>query len=171
MKKTLKDRVQEAQAMYNNALKSAGLTKFKTIAEETELFECSGVVIKSSQTCEYFLRRIYNDLGSIEIYETFLAMYLNRRNQIIGYAVISSGGVAGTVVDQRFIFKHAVNCLASGVILCHNHPSGNLQPSQTDKEITRKLKQAGIILEIPILDHVILVPGTGYFSFADEGMI
>jgi DNA repair protein RadC len=83
---------------------------------------------------------------------------------------ISSGGVAGTVADPKMIFKHALEQLASSIILIHNHPSGNLTPSQADKDLTRKLKEAGRMLDLPILDHLIFTDKS-YFSFADEGLL
>lgn len=83
---------------------------------------------------------------------------------------ISVGGVAGTVADPKLIFKSALENLACSMILVHNHPSGNLKPSQADKDLTHKLKEAGRYLDIPILDHLIITE-TAYFSFADEGII
>ncbi|MCA1763309.1 MAG: JAB domain-containing protein, partial [Flavobacteriales bacterium] len=83
---------------------------------------------------------------------------------------ISAGGISGTVVDQRLIFKPAIQKLASALILFHNHPSGTLNPSTQDKTLTKKLVQSGQVLDIPILDHIIYTD-SGYFSFADEGLI
>lgn len=104
------------------------------------------------------------------LHEEFWAIFLDRANQVIRMTKISQGGIAGTVVDPRLIFKPALENLASGIILVHNHPSGNLRPSQADIDITRKLKIAGTTLEIPILDHLIIA-GKSYFSFADDGMM
>jgi DNA repair protein RadC len=97
-------------------------------------------------------------------------LLLTRSNHVIRKEFVSKGGVSGTVVDPKIIFKIALEHLASSIILCHNHPSGNLQPSDPDIALTKKLKEAGMLLEIPILDHLI-VSDTGYFSFADEGMM
>ena len=83
---------------------------------------------------------------------------------------VSKGGVAGTVVDAKMIFKPAVECLASSVILCHNHPSGNRTPSQEDIALTRKIKEAGRALDINVHDHIIIANDT-YYSFADEGLL
>jgi len=102
--------------------------------------------------------------------EEFWVLMLNRQNEIIELKQISSGGVAGTVVDPKVIFKHALQFLASGIILSHNHPSGNLKPSKADLTITQKLKSAGESLEINVLDHLI-IPEQGYYSFADEGIM
>lgn len=103
-------------------------------------------------------------------HEEFWILMLDRSNKIIDCENISKGGVSGTVVDARLIFKSAIQNLASGIILCHNHPSGNNKPSQSDMDLTRKLKDAGNLLDIKILDHVI-ISGRNYYSFADEGMI
>ena len=97
-------------------------------------------------------------------------MLLNRANKTIGYAKISQGGVSGTVVDVKLIAKYAVESLASGVILAHNHPSGNLTPSHQDIALTRKVKEALTLLDSQLLDHVIL-SADGYKSFADEGIL
>ncbi len=102
--------------------------------------------------------------------EEFWVLMLNRQNEIIELKQISSGGVAGTVVDPKVIFKSALQFLASGIILSHNHPSGNLKPSKADIAITNKLKSAGESLEINVLDHLI-ISEQGYYSFADEGII
>jgi DNA repair protein RadC len=104
------------------------------------------------------------------MHEEFWVILLNRANAVIKKVQISAGGVAGTVADPKIIFKTALENLASGIILVHNHPSGNLLPSQADKEITRKMKDAGKLLEVPVLDHVIFAD-KNYFSFADEGIL
>lgn len=98
-------------------------------------------------------------------------LLLNRANNTIGYAKISQGGVAGTVVDPKIIAKYAVEALASGVIICHNHPSGNLKPSLTDDDLTNRIKQGMKFLDIPLLDHLIINDMGGYYSYADEGRL
>jgi DNA repair protein RadC len=103
-------------------------------------------------------------------HEEFHMLLLNRSNSVIRKEFVSRGGVAGTVVDPKIIFKIALEHLASSIILCHNHPSGNLKPSAEDIALTRKIKEAGAFLEIPVLDHIIF-SDSGYFSFADEGMM
>ncbi|WP_028981864.1 RadC family protein [Sporocytophaga myxococcoides] len=100
-------------------------------------------------------------------HEEFWIILLNRSNDVIKKVFISSGGVAGTVADPKMIYKHALEHLASAIILVHNHPSGNLKPSEADISLTRKLKQAGSFLEIPVLDHLIFTDHE-YYSFADE---
>lgn len=108
-------------------------------------------------------------LADIE-HEEFWILLLGRSNKVKERIRISSGGVAGTVVDQRLIFKAAIGHLASSIILCHNHPSGNLAPSEQDKALTKKLQQAGAMLDIPVIDHIIYTDES-YFSFADEGLL
>ena len=103
-------------------------------------------------------------------HEEFWIVLLNRANRVLKKHQISQGGVAGTVADPKIIFKIALEELASGVILAHNHPSGNLTASQADIDLTKKLKEAGKLLEIQVLDHLILA-GQKYFSFADEGVL
>jgi DNA repair protein RadC len=103
-------------------------------------------------------------------HEEFWMIILNRANAIIKKELISRGGVAGTVVDTKIIFKTAVEHYASSIIICHNHPSGNLKPSEADIRITKNIKEAGKIMEIPLIDHLILSEN-GYYSFADEGML
>lgn len=103
-------------------------------------------------------------------HEAFWILLLNRANRVIKKHQISQGGVAGTVADPKIIFKVAVEELASGIILAHNHPSGNLTASQADIDLTKKLKESGKLLDIQVLDHLI-VAGKKYFSFADEGLM
>lgn len=111
---------------------------------------------------------IYPHLGDLN-HEEFWVIFLNRANQVIGKQNISKGGVSGTVVDPKVVFKMAVQFPASGIILAHNHPSGNLKPSQADHQLTRKLKEAGRALDIPVLDHLI-IGDRDYFSFVDEAV-
>lgn len=103
-------------------------------------------------------------------HEEFWVLLLNRANDVIKKELISRGGVSGTVVDTKIIFKTAVEHYASSLIICHNHPSGNLKPSDADIRITKNIKEAGKIMEIPLVDHLI-VTDTAYYSFADEGAL
>jgi DNA repair protein RadC len=103
-------------------------------------------------------------------HEAFWIILLNRANRVIKKHQISKGGVAGTVADPKIIFKVALEELASGIILAHNHPSGNLTASQADIDLTKKLKESGKLLDIQVLDHIIIA-GKKYFSFADEGLL
>jgi DNA repair protein RadC len=102
------------------------------------------------------------------LYETFVVGYLNRANRLIVVYELSKGGIKGTVADPRLILSVALKNAATGILLAHNHPSGNLQPSLQDKEITKKIQEACKLLEITLLDHLIVVQDDAYFSFADE---
>lgn len=110
------------------------------------------------------------DDTKIELLEQFKVMFTNRAHKVLGIFEVSTGGVSGTVADPKLIFAAAIKAMATGLILSHNHPSGNLQPSQADIDLTRKIKEAGRLLEIQLLDHIILT-SEGYYSFADEGLI
>jgi len=103
-------------------------------------------------------------------HEAFKVIYLNQRNSVLSVKTLSEGGIAGTVVDPRLIYKEALNQTAVAIILAHNHPSGNLKPSKQDIAITEKMKSAGLMLDIKVLDHLI-ISEHGYYSFADEGML
>ncbi|MGB1217429.1 MAG: JAB domain-containing protein, partial [Saprospiraceae bacterium] len=122
--------------------------------------------IRSSKDAFQILAPMVMDLP----HEEFWILLLNRANKVVAKEQVSIGGVTGTVVDAKIIFRKALSSLACGIILCHNHPSGNLNPSQADLQITKKLKQAGETLEINVLDHLIITEN-GYFSFADEGRL
>lgn len=125
--------------------------------------------VRSSQDSYAVLTQNWSD--QIEMLEEFYLLFLNRQNRVTGIYLVSKGGVAGTVVDAKIVFAAAVKALASSIILAHNHPSGNTQPSQQDIDLTNKLKKAGETLDITVLDHLILTPHDGYFSFADEGLL
>lgn len=125
--------------------------------------------ITSSKDAQRIFLSTWDDT-KLELAEQFKVMLLNRAHKALGIFELSSGGISGTVADPRLIFAAALKGVASGIILAHNHPSGNLQPSQSDIDLTRKLKEAGRFLEIQVMDHVILTT-EGYYSFADEGLI
>lgn len=122
--------------------------------------------ITSSNDAFKFLSPKAEDL----VHEEFRVLYLNRSNRVINEKKISQGGVSGTVIDVRLILKHAIEALASSIIVAHNHPSGNLQPSDADIQITRKIKEASKLHDIQLLDHLI-VTDQHYLSFADEGLL
>jgi DNA repair protein RadC len=110
----------------------------------------------------------YPYLGDLN-HEEFWVLYLNRANEVIGKENVSKGGISGTIVDPKVVFKAAVQFPASAIVLGHNHPSGQLKPSEADRQLTKKLKEAGNALDIPVLDHLIIGDGN-YYSFADEGI-
>ncbi len=108
---------------------------------------------------------------SDKMHEEFWILLLNRSNKVLEKIKVSSGGVTGTVADVRMIFNHAIKCNgATSVVLCHNHPSGNLKPSTADIELTKNMKRAGETLDIKVVDHLI-IGERGYYSFADEGVL
>lgn len=106
----------------------------------------------------------------IEFIEEFKIILLNRNNRVLAIVPISVGGTAGTVADPKVIFVSALKCNAASIILVHNHPSGNLKPSNSDIELTKRLKNAGQFLDLPVIEHIILTKDA-YFSFADEGLM
>ncbi len=106
----------------------------------------------------------------LEYRESFAILLMNRANRALGIAQVSHGGISGTVADPKVIFQHALKANASSLILLHNHPSGNTQPSEADIHLTKKLVEGGKLLDISVLDHLI-VTTDGYYSFADEGLI
>jgi len=124
--------------------------------------------ITNSKDSADFFRELWDD--SIGIYESFFCIYLNNANNTIGWYKVSQGGITGTVADARLIMKKALDVLATGIIMCHNHPSGQLRPSEADLELTKKIKQAGVFLDVTLLDHIILTE-EGYYSFSDNGEI
>jgi DNA repair protein RadC len=113
---------------------------------------------------------IFQPLLGDNAHEEFWILFLNRANVVTGKHAVSSGGMTGTVVDPKMVFKAALDAKAVGIILCHNHPSGNVKPSQQDIDLTKKLAAAGKLMEISVLDHIIVAQNS-YYSFADEGMM
>lgn len=124
-------------------------------------------VIRSSADINSLIAPIIEDLE----HEEFWVILLNRANRVIKKIKISQGGVSGTVTDVRIVLRECVNELASGFIACHNHPSGNNSPSDSDIRITQKLKEAGALLDVQMLDHLIIARGNSYYSFADNGQL
>jgi DNA repair protein RadC len=122
--------------------------------------------ITSSQTAYEQIAEYLSDLQ----HEEFWVIYLNRKNEVLKKVNISKGGVSGTVADSKLIFKNAIDNLASAIILCHNHPSGNLKPSEADIKLTKKMKEIGVLMDTPVLDHLI-IGENNYLSFADEGFL
>lgn len=109
-------------------------------------------------------------MNTIELQEEFKILLLNRNHQVLGIYPLSKGGVSGVVVDAKLIFSVALKCNASSIIIAHNHPSGNLKPSEADLRLTKKLKEAGNYLDVKVLDHIILSK-EGYYSFVDESQM
>ncbi|WP_316818853.1 JAB domain-containing protein [Pedobacter nyackensis] len=122
----------------------------------------------SKQAHEVFIS--HWSLGKIELIEEFKILLLNRRNRVLGIVDISMGGITETLADPKVIFAVALKSGATGIILCHNHPSEELQPGKSDIELTKRLQQCGRLLDIDILDHLIVSKDT-FYSFADEGLM
>ena len=123
--------------------------------------------IARSQDVNEWIRKVYP--VDLQTREACLAVFLNRKNNTIGYQVVGIGGIASCIVDIRVIMQSALLCNATSFILCHNHPSGELKASNADLDITQKLKDAGQVMTIPLLDHLILTE-EGYLSLLDEGL-
>jgi DNA repair protein RadC len=146
---------------------------YKEITPELKLKRSNGTIakvkIKNSQDSANFFRGIFDE-ETLEICESFMIVFLNNSNNTIGWFKASQGGITGTVVDIRLIFGKAFECYATGMILAHNHPSGGLTPSNADLNFTKKIKQAGDLLEIAVLDHIILTANS-FYSMRDNGDI
>ena len=123
-------------------------------------------VVKSSKEIAQYLQASLKDYS----YEVFAVVFLNRANKINHFEIISKGGITGTVADPRVILKKALEEDATSIVLCHNHPSGNLRPSRADEELTKKIKEAAGYFDIKIIDHII-VSEDGFYSFADDGIL
>ena len=125
--------------------------------------------VKTSKECYDLLLQTW-DADKIELVEQFKIILLNKSNRVLGIYTLSSGGLTATIADPRLIFTAALKTSSCGIILSHNHPSGNLIPSNSDRQLTDKIKAGGQFLEIAVLDHII-VTTEGYYSFADEGIL
>jgi DNA repair protein RadC len=125
--------------------------------------------ISSSREANDILQKLWDD--DIEHIESVKLLLLNKSNKVLGIATISKGGVSSSALDPKIVFQYAIKANASNIILAHNHPSGTLTPSTSDKRITNKIKNGGGFLDIDLLDHLIISPGGEYYSFADNGII
>lgn len=145
-------RVSEVAIIYRNHVKPADRPKISSSKDAYEIFRDSW-----DATMEYS--------------ESFRILLLNRANKALGITTVSTGSLSGTIVDVRIIMQYALKGNAHALILAHNHPSGNKNPSENDISITQKIKEAGKLLDIQVLDHIILTPDDIYYSFADEGLL
>jgi DNA repair protein RadC len=125
--------------------------------------------INSVQTAYEFLLKSWN-LGTLELQEEFKVLLLNRANNALGIYSLSKGGISGTIVDVRLLFAVALKCNASGVIICHNHPSGNTTPSEADITLTNKIKKCSELFDITLIDHLIITKDA-FYSFSTEGLL
>ena len=142
--------IAEVQISYSSHVKAKDRTKICGSADAASAF-----------------RSIWPSYDHIEF--SYMLM-MNRQNQILGYHQISKGGMTGAVIDVRVVFQVALKSSSTSILLAHNHPSGNLDTSDADRKITRQIKEAGLILDIPLLDHIIMTTDS-YFSMADEGLL
>lgn len=154
-------------------IKGIGEAKAVTIAAALELGRrrqsanfLGKAIVKDSKDIANYLQILLKDYTQ----EVFAVVFLNRANKINHFEIVSEGGITGTVADPRVILRKALEENATSIILCHNHPSGNLKPSRADEEMTQKIKEAARFLDIKVMDHVI-VSEEGYFSFSDEGYL
>ncbi len=154
-------------------VKGIGVAKAITIAAAMELGRrrtnsdfLNKNVVRSSGEIANYLKTVLKD----HPHEVFAVLFLNRANKILHFEIVSSGGLTGTVADPRIILKKALETGATSIVLSHNHPSGSLKPSRADEELTQKIRQAAMYLDIKVIDHII-VSDEGYFSFADEGLL
>ena len=154
-------------------IKGIGQAKSITIAAALELGRrrhasaaLEKTVVKSSGDIARYLQASLKDYN----YEVFAVVFLNRANKINHFEIMSKGGITGTVADPRVILKKALEEDATSIVLCHNHPSGNLQPSRADEELTKKIKEAAAYFDIKVIDHII-VSEEGFYSFADDGIL
>ena len=149
----------EAKALLISACMELGQRRKESQVEQLNKITCSSDI-------HTLMAPNFADLA----HEEFWVIYLNRGNKIIQKKCLSKGGISGTVADIRMILKVAIDCLASAIILCHNHPSGNLVPSMEDKMLTNKCRDSALLMDIRLLDHLIIYENS-YYSFSDEGMI
>lgn len=157
------------------------LVKFKGVGEAKAISIIAALELGKRRRMEEALEKkkigssidvfeYFSGILSDSTYEAFYILMLNRANKIIREIQISEGGMSGTVADPKKIFKLALEQNAAAIILCHNHPSGNIKPSDADIKLTHKLKSAGEMLDLPVIDHIILGE-ENYYSFADEGKL
>ncbi len=149
----MKDKVNEIQISYKE--------KIQTLKSEA---------IKSSDDARKLLFEHW-DKDTIGLQESFKVLLLNNSNKVKGVYELSTGSITGTLVDIRILFAVILKSLSVGVILVHNHPSGKLQPSEADKQLTKKIKKASDFFDVKVLDHLIIAPNGDYFSFSDNGLL
>ncbi len=149
----MKSKVNEIAVSYSGSLKTNLLPKI------------------TSSRCAADLAFNHWNKNNIELQETFKIILLNNANKVKGIYEVSNGGITGTLVDIRILFAVVLKSLTTAIILMHNHPSGTLKPSEADKSLTRKIKNAASFFDVKVLDHIILIPDGNYYSFEDEGIL
>ena len=164
--KILETQPEELKHLYNlSDYQAQNIETFKSFRKRV-LIKRDLDQIRSSSDARDLILPYFADLT----HEEFFCIYMNRANKVIKVDQISKGGISGTITDVRLILKTAILLTASGMIVAHNHPSGNLVPSEADSKITRKLRDAGQLLDIQLLDHLIIYD-SDYYSFADNGLL
>ncbi len=153
---------------YQNFIRILNFMNIKKISLKIEQSKFRRKKITCSKDSSEYMRQFFD--SDIEIYESVFILLLDQSNTTIGYSKISQGGIVGSVVDIKIICKYVIDSLAQNLIICHNHPSGNVQPSNTDKQITVKLNEALKLLDSKLLDHIILAKKS-YYSFADNCLL
>ena len=138
--------------------------------QNTKILMAMAPKINSSKEAFNIFNSVW-DQDAIAAQEHFNIMLLNNSNRVKGIFLLSSGGITATLVDIRILFAVVLKSLSTAVIIAHNHPSGSLHPSTADKRLTEKIKNAGELLDIKLLDHLILTPNNEYYSFTDEGLL
>ena len=138
--------------------------------QNTKILMAMAPKINSSREAFNIFNSVW-DQDAIAAQEHFNVMLLNNSNRVKGIFLLSAGGITATLVDIRILFAVVLKSLSTAVIIAHNHPSGSLSPSTADKRLTEKIKKAGELLDIKLLDHLILTPNNGYYSFTDEGLL
>ncbi|MFZ2205313.1 MAG: JAB domain-containing protein [Minisyncoccia bacterium] len=156
-----------------NTIKLNELEKSLELAEVKVIYKRSrrdAIKIINSKDCFEILYSLFNK-DIIEYREEFFLLLINRASNLLGWIKLSIGGTTGTVVDPKIVFTLAVQTNACSIVLCHNHPSGNLCPSQEDITLTERIKNGGKLLDIKLLDHLIITPDGSYYSFTDDGLL
>lgn len=164
-----------AQMTVKELLKIRGIGEAKAISiicalELSRRRSASELPSKPKMQSSYDVFQLLTPFLMDLMHEEFYAIFLNRANQVLKVHHVSKGGISGTVADPKVIFAEGLSYSASGIILVHNHPSGNLKPSQADIDLTKRMIRGGVMLDLPVLDHLIY-SNSGYFSFADEGLM
>jgi len=153
MKQETELQASEVQLIYRSRVPTANRVQIKTSQDAFKVF------------WEHW------DKDTIEHHEEFKIMLLNNKNMVLGIADVSKGGITSTIIDPRIVFQYALKAHATGIILAHNHPSSNPTPSEADAAITKKLSEAGNVMDVKVLDHLVICANNSYYSLADEGRL
>lgn len=145
------------------------ICRYKLVAQPLMAKE-SQQIMESKETYDFLMSDVY-DKETFDVTESFYAVFLNADNRVKGFIKVSEGGVNGVIVDPKIVFSAALKCLATSIVLTHNHPSGNPRPSECDKALTKQLVSGAKLLNITIMDHIIVANGGRYYSFRDYGII